>query len=1111
MAGTPSRAVGSIAAAIGFFLILAHGLFGVAPAHAVEGASAPTRETRVVLAILPFEVSEPERMTYLQEAAMDLLSSRLEQHGGIQVIQKFLVLEAVGDAAGKALAEQRVQGVGQQLQADYVVLGSITKAGSSYSLDVKVWSVATASTAGRVYSLARGDDAIVPRIQEVADKVASIVAAPPPSAPEPGKETLSFISEIQIQGADEGEEDEILLSLESHVGSTFSEPSLGEDIRRLLTRRNVRDVEVRVTDTPEGRVLTYRITTGKGPKASVSVPQAERVAEVRITGNSRIEEETIRSRIVMQPGDPYTREGLQDDVRNVHRLGYFRDVQVDVRGSEQGKTITFIVSENPIIRSINYAGNRHTKKDKLDEVLTIKPNETLDFKKLYENQQRLQSYYSQSGYYLASVKYSLLQVDENSVAVTFDVEEGNKLKLKSVEFVGNEKFSDRQLKGVMKTKTWDFISPIMSKINNRGIYREPIFYEDIQKVQEYYLDHGYLRAQVGEPDVTHDQKWLFVKVDITEGDPYKVVQVDVEGDEFLDKGAVRNDFQIKTGETFNRQLMTNDIDRLTERYSNRGFFYANVTPLTEVDDEKQSVEITYDVEKGNIVYFEDIDIVGNTKTRDPVIRRQVAVSEGELYNASAVEYSKNRVKATGFFEDVTVNTRVGSTQNQLDLTVGVKERPTGSFSFGAGFSSVDEFIFAAQIQQQNLFGRGQQLGLSGDFGGRRTDVTARWSDPYLFGSNWGGNVSAFADRRDFNDFERRAAGASANIGYPIFDNTRVFVGYSYQNLEVDQVGFDSTALLIREDLRGGATTGAFTPSIIRDTRNDRLEPTAGSLYSLGFEVAGGGLSDNEFTKVEARATWWWPFKLFPWDSVVALNVRAGGADPKNTLDDYGIVEPVTNLGTVGADGFEPPICCSGGREAVAVPGNVKMAVGDSSHPDTTFPLSVLDSDQLLPITERFFLGGLNSVRGFEARSLGPRRAIMQRVELEDVEGGIGAGAGSPIPNGTIQYIAFDSNGNGIVDFEESEVIGGNKYAVINFEYQFPISRKAGLGGLFFIDSGQAFAEGDSINPSDFRTGAGVGVRWRSPFGPLRFEWGVPLDKEEGEDSSVFEFSVGSPF
>jgi outer membrane protein insertion porin family len=684
-------------------------------------------------------------------------------------------------------------------------------------------------------------------------------------------------------------------------------------------------------------------------------------------------------------------------------MGYFRDVQVVLRQTDQGKIVTYVVAENPIIRSINYAGNRHVKKDKLDEILTIKSNQTLDFKKLYENQQRIQSYYSQSGYYLASVKYSLLQVDENSVAVTFDVTEGNKLKLKSIDFVGNERFDDGDLKGVMKTKEWDLLSPIMSRINNRGIYQEPVFFEDLQKVTEYYMDRGYLRAHVGDPEVTHDKKSLFVKVEVGEGDPYTVEKLDVRGDEFLDTAEARKKFRVKSGDIFNRRLMTEDIDALTDKYSNRGFFYANVTPLTGLDDQKKTVDITYDVEKGRLVYFEDIDVVGNTKTRDDVIRRQLAVSEGELYNAGAVKFSKNRVKALGYFEDVTVNTRVGSTENQLDLTVGVKERPTGSFSFGAGFSSVDQFIFAAQIQQQNLFGRGQQIALSADLGGRRSTASFRWADPYVMGSNWATRVDAFVDDREFNDFTREGKGAGLSVGYPVFDNTRLFAGYDFESQQVSELGFDATALLIREDVRGGSDTGTFTTSLIRDTRDDRIDPRRGTLFSIGLEAAGGGVGDNEFTKVEGRATWWFPFKLFPWESTIAVNLRAGGAEARNTLEDFDLNESVTRLGTQPAPGFSPPVCCAGTQETTPVPSNVAFKEGDSAQPGHTFPLSVLDSDQLLPITERFFLGGLNSVRGYKARSLGPRRATMQRVLLSDVAaGGFGAGSGGGIPNGTIR-------------------------------------------------------------------------------------------------------------
>ncbi|OGP86953.1 MAG: outer membrane protein assembly factor BamA [Deltaproteobacteria bacterium RBG_13_65_10] len=1095
---------------VGLLLALVH-VFSASSSHAASSLAPREEGTKVVLAVLPFEVSDPARMTYLQEAVMDLLSSRLEGHGGIKVVEKYLVREAVGDAAGRALAEQRVQEVGKKLAADYVVLGSITKVGTDYSLDVKVWNVRAASTAGRVYSLARGDDAIVLKIQEVADKIAKIVGAPPPPPPAPAREGATpvapegpgpAIAEIQIQGAKEGEEDAILHSLTSRVGEPFLEGNLERDIRKVLERPDVRDVEVRVTDRPTGRVLTYRITRGRGPKATVSVPQRERVAEVRVTGNQRVETESVRGKISMQPGDPFTAKVAQEDVRDIYKMGFFRDVQLDVQSTEQGKIVTFIVAENPVVRSLNYAGNRHVKKDKLDEILTIKPNQTLDFRKLYESQQRIQSYYSQSGYYLATVKYSLLQVDENSVAVTFNVTEGNKLKLKRIDFVGNKAFGDRTLKGEMKTKEWDLPSKVLSHINQRGIYREPIFYEDLNKVHEYYLDHGYLRADVGEPEVTHEKKWLYVKVPIEEGVPYKVAKVDLKGDEFLDKVEARKRFKLKSGKTFNRALMTGDIDYLTKKYTNRGFFYASVTPLTDVDDAKKTVDITYDVTKGKLVYFEDIEVVGNTKTRDDVIRRELQVAEGELYNATGVEGSKGRVKALGFFEDVSVNTRVGSTENQLDLTVGVKERPTGSFSFGAGFSSVDKFIFAAQVQQQNLFGRGQQIALSADIGGRRNDVNFRWTDPYVRGSLWAISVNAFVDNREFNDFTRSGQGGSLTVGRSIGDYTRIFAGYSYEQQSVSELGFDATSLLIREDIRGGARTSSFNPSISRDTRDDRIDPKKGTLFSLSLQSAGMG-GDNRFTKMEGRATWWFPIKLFPWESTIAFNARAGGAKARNTLEDFKLKEPTT---TVGTKTFPPVtiggITFPGWSEPIPVPSSISFQQGGSAETDKTFPLSIIDSDQLLPVTERFYLGGLNSVRGFKARSLGPRRAILTRIPISGVAG---------IPDGTTQYAVADLNGNGIIDRDETEVIGGNKYALFNLEYQFPLNKKMGLGGLFFFDGGQAFAEGDPIRLGDLRYSGGAGVRWRSPFGPLRFEWGFPLQRQEGEESSVFEFSVGSSF
>ncbi len=317
---------------------------------------------------------------------------------------------------------------------------------------------------------------------------------------------------------------------------------------------------------------------------------------------------------------------------------------------------------------------------------------------------------------------------------------------------------------------------------------------------------------------------------------------------------------------------------------------------------------------------------------------------------------------------------------------------------------------------------------------------------------------------------------------------------------MSDIAFNATSLLFRENVRGSATTSSLSPSLIRDTRNDRIDPTGGTLFSIGVDGAALG-GDNKFTKVEARFTYWFPIKLFPWESTFAFNVRGGGANPRNTIQDFKLNDPEPTTGTRFVPSpLDPPL--EGFTETVSVPANVSTDVGQSTSTGQTFPLSVLDSDQLLPITERFFLGGLNSVRGYKARSLGPRRAFLQPVIVNGVMGPV---------NGTTQYEIVDLNGNGTVDREETEVVGGNKYALFNLEYQFPLNKKAGVGGLIFFDGGQAFAEGDPIKIGDLRYAGGAGVRWRSPFGPLRFEWGFPLNREPGEDASVFEFSVGSSF
>ncbi|MGH9391368.1 MAG: BamA/OMP85 family outer membrane protein, partial [Vicinamibacteria bacterium] len=408
--------------------------------------------------------------------------------------------------------------------------------------------------------------------------------------------------------------------------------------------------------------------------------------------------------------------------------------------------------------------------------------------------------------------------------------------------------------------------------------------------------------------------------------------------------------------------------------------------------------------------------------------RELAISEGELYSRSGVEYSKARVNALGYFEEVNFNTTGNSEPGLLTLDIDVVERPTGAFSFGAGFSSVDRFLFSTQVQQANLFGKGQSLSVAADLGGRRQSLNFRFTDPYFFDSPWTFGVNGFFDEREFDDFTRKGAGGGFILGYPIADYSRVFGSYNLERQSLAEVDDFASAPLLRETERGAGVTSAVAGSAVRDTRNNRLTPSAGTIHSGSMEFAGLG-GNNIFLRLEGRATWYFPLKgrFLPFDSVLAANARAGYILPFMDVSDFGV--PSTGA-------------------------NVSFGVGDRVGSDIpSFVLGDIDSDLTVPVTHRYFLGGINSVRGYRARSLGPRRAILfQRSD------------------GT--YSPLDVDGNGKIDVDETNVVGGNKYLSFNFEYQFPIYKRAGLQGIAFLDGGQAFAENEAWDLDAIRVAYG---------------------------------------
>ncbi|MFP6639394.1 MAG: outer membrane protein assembly factor BamA, partial [Myxococcota bacterium] len=501
----------------------------------------------------------------------------------------------------------------------------------------------------------------------------------------------------------------------------------------------------------------------------------------------------------------------------------------------------------------------------------------------------------------------------------------------------------------------------------------------------------------------------------------------------------------------------------------------------------------------------NVNISGNTRTIDPVIRREMKVVEGQLYSARGIRLSSSRIRRLGFFEDVAFESEPTDTPSQLDLAVKVAERPTGSFSFGAGYSSQDGLVGTASLAQANFLGRGYAINLSVDVGSTTDRYQVSVSDPYFMGTTFSLSGSLYVTDVNYESFQVKQKGISLYVGHSLAEDNSATgaVSYTWRSREVPaQDGYEASAALLRQVYQGNESASVIGISFNRDTRDDRFSATQGTNLGATVQYAGlGGFS--RFLRFEAQAAWYLgaPSWLIDRSSFV-LSGRIGYVIPFNEISDWDLAVDQTNL-------------CS-------TPGSCN---------DQIARLDQIDTDMTLPLTERYFLGGIGpfQLRGYRARSVGPRRAILQQKVFPG-EGTLFHPVGTvadydPV---TQQYFAECrddgttlGNGNGkcnqlddrsvddFADIYETDVVGGNSFISTSFEYRFAISDAVGLQGVVFVDGGNAFYEGQNLfDVTEWRYGYGAGVLWFSPFGPLQLVLGFPVSPQFFEESPVFEFSVG---
>ncbi len=798
-----------------------------------------------------------------------------------------------------------------------------------------------------------------------------------------------------------------------------------------------------------------------GGKADVA--EGRNIARIEIVGVRRMTDADVLAFMKLKAGAPYRASAASSDVRSLWDAGLFDDVSVELDELAQGVILRIIVSERASVRELHFEGNDEIDDEKLAEIADTKVATILNPTSLGRSAKKIKDAYAEKGYFLAKVSYELHPEKNNEVSVTFRVVEGQAVTVRRVQFVGNHDVPESELREIMATGQTSLFAP-----GSGGSFRQDILERDMLMVAALYYDRGYLNVSVGTPRVmlTPDGDGVEISVPVTEGPRFKirklrVFESDAEGKEVEPLGgrpALRAKVRAHSGDMFQRAQLVVDIQALRTLYRDAGYANVDVDIQTEVDAATREVDLTIPIRRNQKIRIERIEIRGNAKTRDAVIRREFEIAEGEDFNETRLEVSKQRVMALGYFERADVQTEPGSSPETMKVVLDVQEKATGTFNVGAGFSSVENFIFTAQVQQQNLFGNGHSLALQIQASSLRQIGNIRFFEPYLFGSDWSLSAEGFLQQLYYPDFSKQTNGGSLTLGYGLVQpSLRLSLTGTVQRDAVD-TGAQSTLFggapsafatgfsrLPLANLFNAGWTVSLRPTITFDTRNNRQFPSSGLYLLASTELASRYTgSELEFFKHRLNGRFYIPL---------------GG-----------------QTGQPGS-GFVFKV-------------NSELGLITSPNPEG------------VSIFNRYFLGGIMDVRGYRIRRIGARLPLSAALDPN----------APPIGNGA--------------------VIGGNLQAYMNAELEFPLLDSAGIRGVVFFDAGNAWnleSQFCDTTPAPqlpkvqspcwnglssmgyLRTSMGAGIRWFSPMGPLRFEWGFPLRRVAEDESYVFEFTIGNFF
>jgi len=739
------------------------------------------------------------------------------------------------------------------------------------------------------------------------------------------------------------------------------------------------------------------------------------IEAIEVRGNKSVSTNTILSKIKSQIGSHYQDNIVSDDIKRLNLLGFFSDISIETQPFKDGLKLIINVTENPIIEKIYFIGMRrvYIKEEKLKEMLKSKEKEYLNNTKIKEDIEILRDLYVKKGFSDTEISYEVsLNKEKNSAQVKFIVKEAMRLKIKDIRIKGNKAYPAKRILKLIKTRrAWLF---------NAGILKEETLKDDIKKIIAFYKHNGYADAQVNYTVSRHPRKpFLYIDIQIEEGKKYLTGKVAITGNSVFSEAEIRKVLKnCLENKVFSEEGIKEDVANIQGLYFDKGYIFAQVKESFSLNPQTGQVDISYNIVENEVGYVNRIKIRGNIKTKDVVIRRELRLYPGERFDGEKLKRSKERLQNLGFFEEVSFDTEDTDIPNRKDLVVDVKEAKTGTFSFGGGYSTIDEFVGFVEIEQRNFdwknfpyfTGDGQDLKLRASFGTLSDSYILSFTEPWLFDYplSFGFDLYRQSHEREADvgyGYDQKRTGGDLRLGKELTEYLRADLEYRYDTIEISDVSEEATQELKKE--LGKNAISSIELSLTQDKRDNRFLPTQGYLLTGSWQIAGGIFGgDKDFFKFLGRASKYLPL----WqNSVLELRMRVGLAD----------------------------------------------AYGDSNE---------------IPIYERFFAGGSSTVRGYEERKLGPYDAVTK------------------------------------------DPLGGDSLLVTNIEYTYPIFDF--LRAAAFLDSGNVWEKTSDIGSGGFKSSWGLGLRLKTPLGPINLDYGIPFNKDPGKDKKSngrFHFNVGYGF